>query len=889
LLGKLPDWTERAAADTWLDVNAISVITGTHVSETAEGALEFTLDDRLRPQFDLDLFVDGTRIAFPRAEPRTIGSVLLIPLRDVAEALGHTVDVDVLADTVSVTRVQDSARFTLELGTGLVSVNGEPRGITPNISYVDRSELLLPFSAVETLTGSHIVLEPGSDRIDVTLDDRLAGGAMPGAMVDDEAAKTPLTFERLDFQVTDRGALGAALSAHAGPFNTLTRYEAAGSLADPDALQPSWLQMEVQSLSGWYATLGDATPRRRELNGVDTSRIRGATFSKVTDGGKLLSIAAGTTLDGTKAINDDVSVPLFSGFAAGARLIDPDTTREVGLAVASNRDGDGGRAVASIQQEFITENGENDEVGLGGVFVTADVGAFTGDAQDPLGVRGQLDGVYRLSRRSNLRASVSHESSSFRQGSTRAKPDLEGVFDTRVSGRTNAQMSVDWRAVDNWDLLENFGAGARVSTTREGERTSTALAGSASARLADTGVFVSVDAGVTSTTDLAGDGNITAGTLAIRAQRAFDWGEVNAVLNSDETELGRATRLVANIGFNPITRRFENGAAVVLTPSISAVATDTTQFARVGASARATSGEAFGENLLVTGQVSALQSVSSVDARTDFFGSLSARYRVWDALSLQGAVNTNFVDQTRFTLGLQGSIEFNEPRKHTQPNEGTGVLSGRVYLDRNRDGIRQEDEPGIPGVRVAVRNSRLALRVDNRGSYTIQNMPTGLYTLDIDVQSLPLGMLANDLVTLRATIGDGRVTHLDIPVISSGQIRGAVFVDDNGNGVADSGETRLEGARLTLSSPEDKDFEPIERVAAGFGQYAFEGLSPGAYQITVQIGELTQIVEVALSEDELFITQPVAMPGQKMAPESDEFEGQIEFIARLEDLPETQA
>ncbi|MEL6566836.1 MAG: hypothetical protein AAFQ22_00350 [Pseudomonadota bacterium] len=880
LLGKLPGWEPREEADTWLDVNAISVMTGTHASQDDAGQLVLKLDDRLKPQFDLDLFVDGTRIAFPSAEPRTIGSVLLIPLKDVAEAFGHTLGEDPVNGTVTVTRVQDTAEFTLELATGLVSVNGEPRGVTPNVSYIDPIELLLPSSAVETLTGSHIELRPGSDRIDVTLDERLAGGAMPGAFVDKEATETPLTFERLTFQVTDRGAVGASLSAHARQFNTVTHYEAAGSLAEPETLVPSWLQMEVQSLSGWYATLGDATPRRRELNGVDASRIRGATFSRITGSGRLLSVVAGSPLSGTRQIFDTASVPEFSGFVAGARLIDPESSRELGLAISSTAGGNNTKLVASVQQDFIPEAKDHDEPGLGAVFVSADLGAFSAEGLDPIGLRGQVDGLYTLSRQSSLRGSISHESGNFRASNTNSNADFDGVFDNRVASRTSGQVSVDWRAVESWDMLRGFGAGARIASSVEGDRVSSSLAGSASAQLGTTGIRLAVDAGVSRSSGVSGASG-TSNSVTVRAQRSFKWGDAQATLSSDSQETGRNTRLVANVSFEPIIRSFENGAAVAFSPSISAVASNKSNFARMGASAIATSGDAFGENFQIRGQFSALQSVSDDNAQTSFFGSVSAQYDMWDAVRLVGGLNTNFNDQVRFSLGLRGAVEFNEPRKHRSPSEGTGILKGRAFLDRNRDGIRQADEPGVPGVQIALRNTRLALRVDGQGNYTIQNMPEGLYTLDINVRSLPLGMLVHDDVLLRATVADGRITELDVPVISSGQVRGAVFVDTDGDGALTPGEERLEGARLTLTALEDDTFEPIQQIAASFGQYAFEGLAPGRYQILARFGDRTHTVEVDLTEDELFMTQPVGLPPIEAAPDPSMLDGGVEFIAHL--------
>ncbi|MEL7128773.1 MAG: hypothetical protein AAGK23_04440, partial [Pseudomonadota bacterium] len=199
VLGALPDFEPRRRADTWLSVNAISVLTGTVAAADEVGRWTFTLDDRLRPKFDLDLFVNGEKVIIGDVEPRTIGPVLLVPLMEVVDAIGHSLEV-MDGNTIEVVRIQDAARISLDLSTGLVTVNDIPRGVTPNIAYADPAELLLPFTAVETLTGTHIELAPGSNRIDVVLDDRLSGGSLPGERVVDEVAETGFTPESLEFQ-----------------------------------------------------------------------------------------------------------------------------------------------------------------------------------------------------------------------------------------------------------------------------------------------------------------------------------------------------------------------------------------------------------------------------------------------------------------------------------------------------------------------------------------------------------------------------------------------------------------------------------------------------------------------------------------------------------------
>ena len=887
VLGKLPEWTPREVADTWISLNAIAILTGTHISQNEAGTVTLTLDDKLRPQFDLDLFVDGRRLPFVENEPRTIGAILLVPLVDIADALGHEIRQDTDLGTVTVVRVQDSARITLELSTGLVLLNDVPQGLTAYMSYADPDTLLLPYSAVESLTGTHITLEPGSDRIDVRLDDRLSGAAAPGAYVDEEAASTGFVPERLSYTLDDRGNLNAGLSARVRSLNTQTRLETRSG-----SLEPSWLGTEIQSLDGWRGSIGDATPDYREMSGVDVSRIRGVTYQTLRDNGDLVAVAGGLPSTGSVDLGEDGNRPTFGGFAAGVRLIQPDKQREIGVSALNDDLTDSTALVASYQQDILTQAGADDRIGLGGIFATADVGAFT-ERSESLGIRGQVDAVYKLSSVSNLRAALSHESEAFRSQPVvddtddQASSDFQSVFDTRVGARTSGRLSVDWRAVDNYDLFHNVAAGVQLGATQIGDASSQTASASVSGRIGENGVDVSASLGVSNSQSDDGEGDGVTTTLNVRALKRFDWGMVQANLTSADAGNGeRNTRLVANVTGEPINRTLENGVTMSVAPSFVATASEDTQFASLGGSAFVDSGPALGDRARLRAQVSALQSIDPDDSQTRFFARIGGHYDILPNLRLEGSYSDDFDGSSRFTLGLRGAVTFNPPRKHTRPIQDTGVLRGQVFFDRNRDGVRQDDEPGIPGVRVSIRMTRLGLQVDPRGEYTIQNLPTGLYSMSVDRRTLPLGFLVPEDARLRATIADGRVTDLDIPIIASGQVRGTVFDDLNGNGAVDAGETRHEGARMTLerindAESEDED-EPNQQYAAGFGQFAFENLSPGDYRLTAEVGGRPLVKEFTLTEDNLFMVQPFGYklpPNEPLKDGTPLLDGGIDFAA----------
>jgi len=862
VLGKLPDWEAREQADTWLSVNAVSVMTGTVAEATEDGSWTFTLDDRLRPKYDLDLWVGGERVSTIDVQPRSIGPVLLVPLEAVTKALGHEIERGPEPGDVTVRRIQDSAELKLNIATGLVTVNGTPRGVSPNMSYADPQTLLLPFTAVETLTGTHIKLVPGTSRIEVTMDDRLGGGALPGERVVDEAAVTPFTAERLEFQLTDRGPVQADFYSRYKGFNTRLRVESVGGFRNPEELQPGWLSLDVRALDGWRANLGDVTPQFRELATVDQSRMRGVAFRRQQESGTILAIAAGVPLTGSQAVSKSASKPTFGGLAAGARLLAEDGNSEIGIGASTSADGSSSRAVIGGQKQFKTDDGL--EAGFQDVFVQGDIGVFDDANGTGVDIRGRAEARYRFDERSGIQAAVTHDGARFLAGQTTTQQDADGnfsqVFGADVSARTTGSISADWRAVEDWGVVKYAAGGVRANVTKAGDEMSYGISASANGRLGDDGVDVSMDVSHSSATSASGD-EATSQTINLRAFKRFEWGTVQSGYTNVISEGESAQRLVTSVNVKTLRKELGDGASVSFGPSASLLWSPENQSIRGGASVAATSGQKFGDRFRVRGQLSALQSLDANEAGTTLYANVSAHYDITDRIRFEANYNDDFGNGRDLSFGLRGSMIFAEPRKHTRPKDGLGVLKGRVFLDTNRDGIRQPEERGIPGVRVSVRSTRIALRADREGSYTIQNMKTGLYTLMIDRRSLPLGLLVPEDMEPKATIGDGRVTTVDIPVVASGQVRGAVFDDVNNNGELDTGETRIEGARLTLVRVDESE-DSQKGIAAGFGQYGFENLSPGDYILKVQDGPRETEKAFTLEEDNLFAVMPIGFASE---------------------------
>lgn len=149
---------------------------------------------------------------------------------------------------------------------------------------------------------------------------------------------------------------------------------------------------------------------------------------------------------------------------------------------------------------------------------------------------------------------------------------------------------------------------------------------------------------------------------------------------------------------------------------------------------------------------------------------------------------------------------------------------GTVFVDKNGNGVRDPDEPTVPGAPVRV--GGLLVRTDANGEYQASLMATPGLAVGLDQRSLPIQYTVPpgfDAVPVR--VGGGARVQIDLPVRVMGSVRGRVFVDENRNGKPDPGEQGLSGVVLTMGD--------VARGAWQDGRYAFDGLPPGT--VTVRL------------------------------------------------------
>lgn len=98
-----------------------------------------------------------------------------------------------------------------------------------------------------------------------------------------------------------------------------------------------------------------------------------------------------------------------------------------------------------------------------------------------------------------------------------------------------------------------------------------------------------------------------------------------------------------------------------------------------------------------------------------------------------------------------------------QYREGGGRIEGTVYLDANRNGKQDADEPGAAGVQVYLDN-RYVVRTNAQGRYEFALVAAGGHTVSVRNDSLPLpwGIVGDGQARVTVGLRDGQ--NVDFPV-----------------------------------------------------------------------------------------------------------------------------
>ena len=168
-----------------------------------------------------------------------------------------------------------------------------------------------------------------------------------------------------------------------------------------------------------------------------------------------------------------------------------------------------------------------------------------------------------------------------------------------------------------------------------------------------------------------------------------------------------------------------------------------------------------------------------------------------------------------------------------------------IWHDLDADGIQDENEAGIEGATVYIRNEGenvtvMTTSTDANGEYKFEGLPPGEYTLGFrrpdgfSLSSLPDSGEDDDLdsdgtlVNVILTPGEKNFS-IDSGFYNLTSLGDYVFADNNGDGIQNTGDAALEGVTVKLLDGNSKVM--ASTTTAADGSYLFDRLYPGDYQV----------------------------------------------------------
>jgi len=188
---------------------------------------------------------------------------------------------------------------------------------------------------------------------------------------------------------------------------------------------------------------------------------------------------------------------------------------------------------------------------------------------------------------------------------------------------------------------------------------------------------------------------------------------------------------------------------------------------------------------------------------------------------------------------------------------GLGAVSGRAFIDHNRNDVRDPNETGVSGLTISLvtgidgyDDAAVAQTVTTGfdGTYEFDQVVPGRYVLRYRAQSWgPISINSgNDdtidsdfytstthsfVVNANETIANLDAGFSDAPELSGNSpatVSGMAFLDANANGLRDAGEQALAGVPFKFSL-EGSSFDAL--IATGGDGTYYTGLVPGLYQL----------------------------------------------------------
>ncbi len=189
-----------------------------------------------------------------------------------------------------------------------------------------------------------------------------------------------------------------------------------------------------------------------------------------------------------------------------------------------------------------------------------------------------------------------------------------------------------------------------------------------------------------------------------------------------------------------------------------------------------------------------------------------------------------------FGFSLNGNINCaSKSRKISvaqNPLTGYGSFLGKIFLDLDGDGYKDDNELGLAGVQLIFDNGQVSSKSDEQGILHISYLNPYIYhTLSVDVRTLPDPFYFPSEPAISVMARPGKTIEIPIPITAAGEITGTVTVESRR-----SCNNLVPGLDIILLDEKSKEISRAKTEFDGF--FDIEKVPPGKYILVPDVKQL---------------------------------------------------
>jgi len=220
--------------------------------------------------------------------------------------------------------------------------------------------------------------------------------------------------------------------------------------------------------------------------------------------------------------------------------------------------------------------------------------------------------------------------------------------------------------------------------------------------------------------------------------------------------------------------------------------------------------------------------VTDAHGNANFIGLACGEYTVQEIVPTGYKATTPTSVNVTVAKGQDGYAQFG--------NTAVAAITGLKFSDTNGDGVLQAGEPGLAGVTIELWEGTLKVGQTTSGmdgTFVFDSLDFTTCTVkELGAAGYIATTPASQSVTLTAQAPHGYVEFGNTRLAT---IRGTKWIDANGNGILDEGETGAPNISIQLFNANAQTQAMAVTTTGTVGTYSFQNLRPGTY-IVKEIG-----------------------------------------------------